>query len=165
VSDNSYAFAAIGKIAPCEQCIDEDIDHRSLGAPEPICSPQPASFWCCQPFAGVDANLLVARSVAAPCEATFMAREANLFDESGGSPVRAYLLLKSQGSANIPPAWIDRARASRKKREGDVAKVLKKGRVTDFVRLEDWELAYRKEVFYHGLRVLLELERKGRTKL
>ena len=42
-----------------------------------------------------------------------MPREASLFDESGGSPARAYLLLKRQGSGNIPPAWIDRARASR----------------------------------------------------
>jgi hypothetical protein len=56
-----------------------------------------------------------------------MAREAGLFVESGGSPLRAYLLLKSQGSANIPPSWIDRARESRKAREVDVAKVLKKG--------------------------------------
>jgi hypothetical protein len=94
-----------------------------------------------------------------------MAREASLFDETGGSPLRAYLLLKSQGSANIPPAWIDRARASRKKREKEVAKVLKQGKVTDVVRLEDWELAYRKEAFYRGLRVLLELERKGKTTL
>jgi hypothetical protein len=89
-----------------------------------------------------------------------MPREASLFDESGGSPLRAYLLLKSQGSANIPPSWIDRARGSRKNREVGVAKALRKGKVADIIGLEDWELAYRKECFYHGLRILLELERK-----
>jgi hypothetical protein len=94
-----------------------------------------------------------------------MAREASLFDESGGSPLRAYLLLKSQGSANIPPAWIERARASRKKREREVARVLQKGRIVDVIQLEDWELAFKKEVFYQGLRVLLELERTGKSKL
>jgi hypothetical protein len=94
-----------------------------------------------------------------------MPREAGLFDESAWSPVRAYLLLKSQGSANIPPAWIGRARASRKSREKAVAKALRSGKVTDIVRIEDWELAYRKECFYHGLRVLLELERSGKSKL
>jgi len=94
-----------------------------------------------------------------------MPREAGLFDESGGSPLRAYLILKNNGSANIPPSWIARARQSRKSREEATAKALKRGKVTDIIRLEDWELAYRKECFYYGLRVLLELERKGKTKL
>jgi hypothetical protein len=94
-----------------------------------------------------------------------MAREASLFEDSKGSPLRAYLLLKSQGPANIPPSWIDRACESRKRREADIAKALQKGNVTDIIRLEDWELAYRKECFYCGLRALLELERKGKTKL
>jgi hypothetical protein len=94
-----------------------------------------------------------------------MPREAGLFDESSGSPVRAYLLLKSKGSANIPPSWIDRARTSRKSREKDIAKVLRSGKVTDIIRMEDWELFYRTECFYYGLRVLLELERGGKSKL
>lgn len=94
-----------------------------------------------------------------------MPREAGLFEASQGSVVRAYLLLKQNGSANIPPAWIDRARLSRKGREKELATVLKKGRITDYPSLENWELRYRKECFYHGLRALLELERKGKTKL
>lgn len=94
-----------------------------------------------------------------------MPREAGLFDMSQGSVVRAYVLLKNSGSANIPPAWIDRARLSRKGREPDVARVLKSGRVKDLPTLEDWELTFRKECFYHGLRVLLELERSGKTRL
>jgi hypothetical protein len=60
---------------------------------------------------------------------------------------------------------MDRARESRKNRETEIAKVLQKGRVTDLIRLEDWELVYRKECFYYGLRVLLELERSGKTEL
>ena len=94
-----------------------------------------------------------------------MAREASLFDMSQGSVVRAYLLLKNGGSANIPPAWIDRARLSRKGREPDIARVLKSGQITGLLILEDWELRFRKECFYHGLRVLLELERRGKTRL
>jgi len=94
-----------------------------------------------------------------------MPREAALFDQSGGSVLRAYLLLKSGGSANIPPMWIERAKESRKRREGDVAKALRKGKMKDVTTVEDWELAYRKECFYRGLRTLLELERDGKSKL
>jgi len=94
-----------------------------------------------------------------------MPREAGLFEESGGSPLKAYLLLKQGGSANIPPNWIDRSYDSRKNREASVAKTLKKGRIQDFPILEDWELAYRKECFYYGIRILLELEWQGKTKL
>ena len=94
-----------------------------------------------------------------------MAREATLFDEAGGSPVRGYLLLKSRGSANIPPAWIDRTHESRKNREKAVAAAFKTGGVADIMTLEDWELVYRKECFYYGIRALLELERSGKTKL
>jgi hypothetical protein len=94
-----------------------------------------------------------------------MAREATLFDEANGSPLRGYLLMKSRGSANIPPAWIDRSFESRKGREKDVAAAFKSGGVADVMTLEDWEIAYRKECFYYGIRVLLELERKGKSKL
>jgi hypothetical protein len=94
-----------------------------------------------------------------------MAREATLFDEANGSPLRGYLLLKSRGSGNIPPAWIDRSRKSRKGREKAVSEAFKKGKVAGVMTLEDWELAYRKECFYHGIRALLELERNGKTRL
>lgn len=94
-----------------------------------------------------------------------MPREASLFEESDGSVVRAYLLLKNAGSANIPPNWIERAKESRKNREDTIAGVLKGGRVNDILKLEEWELAYRKECFYRGLRVLLELEREGISNL
>jgi hypothetical protein len=94
-----------------------------------------------------------------------MPREASLFDSSNGSVIKTYMLLKSGGSANIPPNWIERARLSRKTRESAIALLLKKGRLQDFPQLEDWEVKYRKECFYRGLRALLELERVGKTKL
>ncbi|MGC2420845.1 MAG: hypothetical protein WA405_04250 [Candidatus Acidiferrales bacterium] len=94
-----------------------------------------------------------------------MPREAGLFESSKGSVLKAYLLLKSGGSANIPPNWIERARESRKNREATIASLLRKGKLQDFPQLEDWELKYRKECFYKGLRALLELERSGKTKL
>jgi len=94
-----------------------------------------------------------------------MPSEPTLFDKAGGSPLRAYLLMKSAGSANIPPMWIERTREARKKREKTIATVLKKGTVQNVITLEDWELSYRKECFYRGIRALLELERTGKTKL
>jgi hypothetical protein len=94
-----------------------------------------------------------------------MPREASLFDNARGSPLRGYLLLKASGSANVPPMWIERARVSRKKRETRIAALLKMGKPTDIVALEEWEEAFRKEQFYLGIRVLLELERVGKSKL
>lgn len=93
-----------------------------------------------------------------------MPREASLFDEAQGNPLRGYLLMKQSG-ANVPPAWIDRARESRKSREKAVSQAFKNGRVWDVIAVEEWELAYRKECFYYGIRALFELERKGKTSL
>jgi hypothetical protein len=42
---------------------------------------------------------------------------------------------------------------------------MKSGRPADYLTLEEWELAYRKECFYYGIRVLLDLDRTGKTKL
>ena len=49
--------------------------------------------------------------------------------------------------------------------EANVARMLKEGKVADIITIEDWELAYRKECFYRGLRVLLELERDGQSQI
>lgn len=106
-----------------------------------------------------------------------MPREAKLFESAKGSPARA--LSKLQG--NIPPNWIARARRSRKSLEPDLVVSIKKVRklrktrpkalatikaanqeVT--ARLKAWELAYRKETFYNGLRALLEISRDGTTR-
>lgn len=92
-----------------------------------------------------------------------MPREASLFDEAGGSVVRGYILMKQQGGGNIPPMWIERSADSRRNRHEQVAEALQNGGIAAVTVLEDWELAYRKECFYYGIRCLLELERSGTT--
>jgi hypothetical protein len=106
-----------------------------------------------------------------------MPREAKLFESAKGFPTRA--LFKLQG--NIPPNWIARARRSRKSLEPDLVAAMKKVRRLRKSRpkaqatikaaaqelkmvLKAWELAYRKESFYNGLRALLEISREGETK-
>ena len=106
-----------------------------------------------------------------------MPREAQLFDACSGSPVKGFLKLR----ANIPPRWIDNARTSRKRIEPSIKKCLGKIRslrknhpraktaiknTTKDLRdvLNKWELRYRKEVFYLGIRTLLEIDREGSSK-
>lgn len=91
-----------------------------------------------------------------------MPREAALFELTGGGVVDAYHILRDSG-ANIPPMWIERARESRKKKEEELGKLLKAGKLDAVGFLKEWELAYRKECFYYGIRVLLELERQGES--
>ena len=107
-----------------------------------------------------------------------MPREARLFTSSSGSAVRAFVKFR----ANIPPRWIRNARASRKRVEPELVRTLsalkrvRKTRPAARVAiktasqqaravLDRWELAYEKESFYRGLRILLELERNGSSKL
>jgi hypothetical protein len=92
-----------------------------------------------------------------------MPREATLFDAAAGSAVEGFFMLRKDGG-NIPPAWIDRAKVSRVGRQKILAKALKAKSLDAVELLRDWEIAYRKECFYHGLRALLELERSGKTK-
>ena len=106
-----------------------------------------------------------------------MPREAKLFESAQGSPARA--LFKLQG--NIPPNWIARARGSRKSLEPDLVASMKRLRKLRKSRpkahatikaaeqelkalLKAWELAYRKESFYNGLRAVLEVSRDGESK-
>ena len=107
-----------------------------------------------------------------------MPREAKLFRTSAGSVVRAYFKFR----ANIPPRWIRNARTSRKRIEPDIAQRfrsfvhLRKTRPRAQAAIRDaekqlrellsrWEVAYEKENFYRGIRVLLELQRNGSSKL
>jgi hypothetical protein len=92
-----------------------------------------------------------------------MPREATLYDSTNGNLFLAYLALREDG-ANIPPAWIDRSHSSRKNREKQLARLLKAGDLDAANYIRDWELAYKKECFYRGLRALMEMERKGKTK-
>lgn len=106
-----------------------------------------------------------------------MPREAKLFESANGSPSRA--LFKLQG--NIPPNWIARARRSRKSLEPELVVAMRKVRKLRKSRpnaqatiraaqqelttlLKAWEIAYRKESFYNGLRALLEISRDGETR-
>jgi hypothetical protein len=106
-----------------------------------------------------------------------MPREAKLFESAKGSPARA--LNKLQG--NIPPNWIARARRSRKTLEPELVASMKtlrrlrkrrpnaratiKAAEQELKRLLNaWEVAYRKETFYNGLRALLEISRNGETR-
>jgi hypothetical protein len=93
-----------------------------------------------------------------------MPREAALFDSTDGNLLIAYLTLREEG-ANIPPAWLDRSRESRKKREKELGRLLKASKLDAANYIREWELYYRKECFYRGLRALMELERHGKTKL
>ncbi len=93
-----------------------------------------------------------------------MQRRAKLFDDTGGSSVRAFLELR-RGNGNIPPAWIERSAESRRQRQAELTELLAAQSIDAIVALEDWEKAYEKECFYRGIRILLELERKGGTKL
>jgi hypothetical protein len=93
-----------------------------------------------------------------------MAREAALFESTNGNVVEAYFVLRESG-ANIPPMWIERASLSRKNKEKELAKLLQAGSLDAIGYLKEWDFAYRKECFYYGIRVLMELERHGRSKL
>ena len=107
-----------------------------------------------------------------------MAREAKLFASSAGSVVRAYFKFR----ANITPRWIHNARRSRKRIEPEIVRSLsalrrlRKNRPRARVAMETerkqlrtvlqrWEIAYSKENFYRGIRILLELQRNGASNL
>jgi len=107
-----------------------------------------------------------------------MPREVRLFASSSGSAVRGF----SKFRANIPPRWIRNARHSRKHIEPEIArslfalKRLRKTRPRARVAignaqselkalLNRWETAYKKENFYRGISILLELQRDGVSNL
>jgi hypothetical protein len=107
-----------------------------------------------------------------------MPREAKLFLSSSGSAARGFLRFR----ANIPPRWIKNAQKSRKRIEPAIVDALRSVRSIQRNRpraqvalknaskqfkavLSRWETAYNKENFYRGIRILLELQRKGYSKL
>ena len=107
-----------------------------------------------------------------------MPREAKLFLSSSGSAARAFLRFR----ANIPPRWIKNAQKSRKRIEPEIVDALRSLRSIQRNRpraqvalknarkqfralLRRWETAYNKENFYRGIRILLELQRTGSSKL
>jgi hypothetical protein len=93
-----------------------------------------------------------------------LSRVPRLFEESNGSVLEGYLILR-EGGKNIPPTWIERTSKSRHSLHKEVARILKKGDLNGLATLRQWEEHYEKECFYRGIRALLELQRKGKTKL
>jgi hypothetical protein len=111
-------------------------------------------------------------------EVELMPREAKLFLSSSGSAARGFLRFR----ANIPPRWIKNAQKSRKRIEPEIVEALRsamsirKNRPRAQVALKNankqvkmaldrWNTAYNKENFYRGIRILLELQRSGSSKL
>ncbi len=92
-----------------------------------------------------------------------MSRKAALFEYARGSVLKGYSAIKKKNS-NIPPSWYERANFSRKRIEQEVVAVLRKTGLRNKGILHEWEKRYQKECFYYGIRALLELERKGKTK-
>ena len=107
-----------------------------------------------------------------------MPSQPKLFTSSAGSAVGGYLKFR----ANIPPRWIKNARGSRKRIEPEIAEGfrslkrlgVRKPRARVAIRnaqselrsvLNRRETAYRKENFYRGIRILLELQRDGSSTL
>jgi hypothetical protein len=107
-----------------------------------------------------------------------MPRKAKLFLASSGSAARGFLRFR----ANIPPRWIKNAQKSRKRIEPEIVDALrsiksiqknhpraqvasKDARKRLKTVLSRWDTAYSKENFYRGIRILLELQRKGSSKL
>jgi hypothetical protein len=107
-----------------------------------------------------------------------MPRQAKLFASSSGSAARGFLKFQ----ANIPPRWIKNAQRSRKRIEPEIVEALRSVRNIQRNRpraqvalktanqqfkavLSRWETAYNKENFYRGIRILLELQRNGSSKL
>src|ERR1700674_1009018 len=105
-------------------------------------------------------------------------REAKLFLSSSGSAARGFLKFR----ANIPPRWIKNAQKSRKRIEPEIVQVLhsmismrrnrpraqvalKKANHEFKAVLSRWDTAYNKQHFYRGIRILLELQRNGSSKL
>lgn len=93
-----------------------------------------------------------------------MPRDATLFDETAGCVFEAFLVLRAEDK-NIPPAWADRARESRKNREAQLSELLEANSLEAVQAIREWELAYRKECFYRGLRALFDMQRTGKTKI
>ncbi len=93
-----------------------------------------------------------------------MPKEAELYEVAGGSPLEGYFLLKAEGKS-MPLSWSERTAESRRARHETVARALREGNWGDIARLRDWGKTYMKECFYYGIRVLFELERKGKTDL
>ena len=90
-------------------------------------------------------------------------RDLTSFEESGGSPARAYVRWKLD-QISSPGKNRSNGRAWRGDKDY-VSVLLKKIKVDGLYSLERWELLSRQSWFYEGSELLVELERLGRIKL
>jgi hypothetical protein len=107
-----------------------------------------------------------------------MPREPTFFCQALDRAARGFLRFR----ANIPPRWIKNAQKSRKWIEPEIVDALsslrsiQRNRPRAYVAIKNisqqlkavlsrWEIAYEKENFYRGIRILLELQRNGTSKL
>jgi hypothetical protein len=88
--------------------------------------------------------------------------EDTLYNQAGGSPLVGYMLLKSEGK-NVPPNWIKRYKKSRRDKHENIIIALKNKGFSGYSSLLEWEDNYQKECFYRGIRILMELEREGKS--
>ena len=88
--------------------------------------------------------------------------ELTLFEEAEGDVLEGFLLAKAR-NVNIPPSWFERTNDGRRNRHAAVVNVLASGDWSGIEVLRDWNSAYQRECFYYGVRILLELDRKGES--
>jgi hypothetical protein len=77
-----------------------------------------------------------------------------------------YLQIKDNYK-NLPLSWYERSKESRRSLHDDVASILVNEDRSEVGKntVIDWELKFRKECFYLGIRILLELERDSMSDL
>ncbi len=92
-----------------------------------------------------------------------MSRDAELFESTTGNVIDAFILFR-ENCANIPESWIARSQQSRKSRQKKIISLLRKRSLDVMPLLSDWYKMYQKECFYRGIRILLDLERNGKSK-
>ena len=86
--------------------------------------------------------------------------EMTLFEEADGDVLEGFLLAKAR-NINIPRSWYERTNEGRRNRHGAVVDALTTGDWSGIEVLREWNTSFQKESFYYGVRVLLELDRKG----
>lgn len=99
-----------------------------------------------------------------PEDAAITVVNPSLFEEAKGDVLEGFLLAKAHGSY-ILRSWIGRTHDARRNRHEALVTALSAGDWSGIKTLRDWNDAYRRECFYYGVYVLLELDRKGECDL
>ncbi len=105
-----------------------------------------------------------AQETTMPDDETTTLTAPTLFEEANGDALEGFLLAKAR-DVYIPRSWIGRTHEARRNRHEAVVATLSAGDWSGIETLRDWNDAYRRECFYYGVHVLLELDRKGECDL